>query len=206
MKSRYWFCVLAAAGAATLSGCRARQPSSQPSAIDNLPYIDLRPGWRIRVVAPILKSGGYKLQLEEVHNQNGTIRMKTGNDFEGYETDYYEVRNVENLLTITFRSAEIRHNDGSLRRALHPLTPLFRLPNETQYVRLLFLTRSSDRDHDQAILSAPSQEQLESLTNPVQSNPAQLCNPQPTLSCVWVPAGGAVRPERKQGREWVPAL
>ena len=206
MKSWHWFCVLAAVGAASLTRCRARQRSSQPSAINDLTYIDLQSGWRIRVVAPILKSGGHKLQLEEVHNQNGTITMTTGKDFEGYETDYYEVHNAESLLTIAFRSAEIRRNDGSMRRALHPLTPLFHLPNETRYVRLLFLTRSSDRDHDQAILTAPSREKLESLTNQVQSNPAQACNSQPALTCVWVPAGVAVRPERKQGREWVPAL
>jgi hypothetical protein len=157
-------------------------------------------------VAPILKSGGYNVQLEEVHNQNGTITMKTGKDFEGYETDYYEVHNAGNLLTINFRSAEIHRNDGSLRRASHPLTPLFHLPHETRYVRLLFLTRSSDRDHDQAVLTAPSREQLESLTNQVQSNPAEHCNSQHAPTCVWVPAGVAVRPERKQGREWVPAL
>jgi len=205
MKSRYWFCVLVAV-AATLSGCRARQPSSQPSAISNLTYIDLRPGWRIRVVAPILKSGGYNVQLEEVRNQNGTITMTTGKDFEGYETDYYEVHNARNVLTVTFRSAEIRRNDGSLSWAPHPLIPLFQIPNETRYLRLLFLTRSSDRDHDQAVLTAPSREQLESLTNQVQSNPAQHCNSQDALTCVWVPAGVAVRPERKQGREWVPAL
>ena len=73
-------------------------------------------------------------------------------------------------------------------------------------MRLLFLTRSSDRDHDQAILSGSSAEQLELITNLVQSNPVEACKAHSGTSCVWVPAGVAVRPEKKRGREWVPAL
>ena len=158
------------------------------------------------MVAPLLKSGGYKVQLEEVRTENGTITMKTGKDFEGYESDYYEVRATDGLLKISFRSGEIQRNRGSRHHASHPLVSLFDLPNGARFVRLLFLTRSSDRDHDQAILSASSAGQIELLTNRVQSNPVENCNRQSETTCGWVPAGVAVRPEKKRGREWVPAL
>lgn len=198
--------ILVATICAALGGCGTYRRQPEPSPISNLSYIDLQPGWRIRVVAPRLKSGGYKVQLEEVRNEKGAITIETGKDFEGYETDYYEVRAADNLLRINFRFGELRLNDGSRHRTLHPLVALFNAPNKEQYLRLLFLTRSSDRDHDQAILTASSVQQLEVLTNRVQTTPVESCKIQYETSCVWVPAGVAVRPEKKRGREWVPAL
>lgn len=206
MKTHDWLRILVATICAALSGCSTHRAQSEPPPINNLSYLDLQPGWRIRVVAPILKSGGYKVQLEQARNENGTITMKTGKDFEGYETDYYEVRATDAVMKIRFRSGEVRRNDGSLHSAAHPVVSLFDLPENAQSVRLLFLTRSSDRDHDQAILSAPSAQQLELLTNRVQLNPVENCNIQSATACIWVPAGVAVRPEKKRGREWVPAL
>lgn len=132
--------------------------------------------------------------------------MKTGKDFEGYESDYYDVRATDGLLKISFRSGDVRRNDGSRDKTMRPLVPLFNFSNDRQHVRLLFLTRSSDRDHDQAILAASSPEQLNLLTNQVQSDPIENCKSQTEISCLWVPAGVAVRPEKKRGREWVPAL
>lgn len=198
--------LLAATICAALCGCGTHRRQPEPSPINNLSYIDLQPGWRIRVVAPVLKSGGYKAQLEEVRNEKGTITMQTGKDFEGYQTDYYQVRAADNSLRINFRLGEVRRNDGSQNKTSHPRVPLFSVSNDRQCVRLLFLTRSSDRDHDQAILTASSARQLELLTNQVQSNLVENCKNQSETSCVWVPAGVAVRPEKKRGREWVPAL
>lgn len=201
-----WLRVLVAAICASQSACGTHRQQPEPSPITNLAYIDLQPGWQIRVVAPILKPGGYKVQLEEVGNENGTITMKTGKDFEGYESDYYEVRATDGFLKISFHSGEVRRNDGSQHHTSRPLISLFDLPKNARYVRLLFLTRSSDRDHDQAILTASSAAQLSILTNQVQSNPIENCKTQSESSCLWVPAGVAVRPEKKRGREWVPAL
>ena len=201
-----WLRVLVLTVCAMLNACSTHRTQPEPSPINNPSYIDLQPGWRIRVVAPILKSGGYKVQLEDVRNQNGTITMKTGKDFEGYETDYYEVRAGNNLLKIRFRSGEVSKNDGSRHGTVRPLISLFDPPKDDQYIRLLFLTRSSDRDYDQAILTASSSEQLNLLTNQVQSDPIENCKTRFGSSCIWVPAGVAVRPEKKRGREWVPAL
>jgi len=108
MKMQDWLRVLVAAICTLLTACGTHRSQPEPSPINNLSYIDLQPGWRIRVVAPILKSGGYKVQLQEVRNQNGTITMKTGKDFEGYETDYYDVRVTDGLLKISFRSGDVR--------------------------------------------------------------------------------------------------
>ena len=182
--------VLVAAICASLSACGTHRRQPEPPPITNLGYIDLQPGWRIRVVAPILKSSGYKVRLEEVRNENGTITMKTSKDFEGYESD----------------CCEIRRNDGSRHNPAHPLVSIFDLLRNAKYVRLLFLTRSSDRDHDQAVLTASFPEQLNLLTNQVQSDPVENCKTQSESSCIWVPAGVAVRPEKKRGREWVPAV
>jgi hypothetical protein len=132
--------------------------------------------------------------------------MKTSKDFDGYESDYYDVRAADGLLKIIFRSGEVRRNDGSRHSTAHPLVATFDLPNNAQSVRLLFLTRSSDRDHDQAILTASSPEQLDRVTSEVQSDPVENCKTRSESSCIWVPAGVAVRPEKKRGREWVPAL
>ena len=188
-----------------LNGCANHQPDRQPPPVGNLRYLDIQPGWRILVVAPILKSGGYRMQLEETQNQNGIINLRTGADFEGYQTDYYRVRASNSFLTISFRSGAIRRNDGSHSSASRPLVPLFGVPTDTKYVRLLFLTRSSDRDHDQAILAASSAAQLEQLTSQVEADPTQNCKSNLATTCSWVPAGVAVRPEKKQGRAWAPA-
>lgn len=158
------------------------------------------------MVAPILKSGGYKVRMEGVRDENRTVTMKTGKDFEGYETDFYEVRAADTGLRISFRSAEIHANDGSRHGTAHPRVSIFDRLSNPQFVRLLFLTRSSDRDHDQAILAAWSTEQLDRLTSDVQSDPVEKCKIESDTSCVWVPAGVAVRPEKKRGRAWGPAL
>ena len=197
---------LAAIACGVLNGCVNHQRSPGPATISNLTYIDVQPGWRILVVAPLLKSGGYNMQLGATENHSGTMVLKAGKDFEGYDTDYYEARPTDGLLKIRFRFGEVRRNDGSRDKTSHPLVQLFNSSNDKQFVRLLFLTRSSDRDHDQAILTASSPEQLDRLTNEVQSSPVDNCKSQSESGCVWVPAGVAVRPEKKRGREWVPAL
>jgi len=46
-------------------------------------YIDLEPGWRLRVVTPILKDGGYV-----VKTQGETVEP----GFLGYEVSFYDVR------------------------------------------------------------------------------------------------------------------
>jgi len=65
-------------------------------------YIDLKPGWLLRVVTPILKSGGYRLpSLEKPNGPFGALSV--GPDFIGYEVSLYRVKARKSALHIQFR-------------------------------------------------------------------------------------------------------
>ncbi|MBC7924502.1 MAG: hypothetical protein H7039_02500, partial [Bryobacteraceae bacterium] len=55
-------------------------------------FIDLQPGWRLRVVTPLLRSGRYRISPETQAVQGTAIELRTGSDFLGYELAYYEVQ------------------------------------------------------------------------------------------------------------------
>jgi hypothetical protein len=110
-------------------------------------------------------------------------------------------------VAIRFETAEIT-NDGKSTRRSQPMVPLFDLPENVRYVRLLFLTRASETEHDQAILGSSSSADLDLLKRNVEDNPAQNCKIQPQGVCTWVPSGIAVQPEKKadtRGKAWIPA-
>src|SRR5437764_528004 len=52
---------------------------------------DLQPGWRIRVVIPLTKSGKYKVETSTTQTSGNTIELKASDDLLGYEEDFYEV-------------------------------------------------------------------------------------------------------------------
>ena len=85
---------------------------------------------------------------------------------------------------------------------------LFDLPESVRYVRLLFLTRVSQTEHDQAVLGSSSLADLDALQKRVEDNPPENCKIQPEGICSWVPAGIAVQPEKRtpaSGKNWIPA-
>jgi hypothetical protein len=194
--------------AATLTGCAVRTPHEGTSAFIDRSYVDLEPGWRIRVVSPILKSATFKVQTEEAPTSGATIALKTTDDFVGFETDYYAVNapNGHGSL-IEFSSAEVKRNGRRIKRP-QPLLPLFEFPERVHYVRLLFLTRVSKTEHDQAILGASSLAELDTLTRRVEASPVENCKMQPEGICSWVPSGISVQPEKRTaetGKTWIPA-
>jgi hypothetical protein len=76
-------------------------------------------------------------------------------------------------------------------------------------LRLLYLQRASEADHNMAALGADRKDRLEALTRRVQTDPtACLGNVQPEV-CLWIPVGIAVRPEMVNmvdgTKEWTPA-
>ena len=105
--------IRAAAGAliaAMLAGCAARrlaeprpapvpgapaeprQPETPPSPLlPRIDYIDFEPGWRLRVVTPILKGGGYQLHAPQARIEGLTVTVAGAEELEGYETSYYAV-------------------------------------------------------------------------------------------------------------------
>ena len=200
--------LLAITVAVALTGCAVRTPHEDRGPFIDRSYIDLEPGWRIRVVTPILKSGAFKVQTEQAQTSGSTVALKTADDFVGFEIDYYAVKaSREHGSLIEFSSSEVKRNGKRTKRS-QPLVPLFGLPERVHYVRLLFLTRESQTEHDQAILGASSLADLDTLMRRVESSPAENCKMQPEGFCSWVPDGISVQPEKKTvetDKTWVPA-
>jgi hypothetical protein len=179
-----------------------------PAADAQNSYIDLQPGWRLRVVTPLTKSGVYKVAAMEKSAADNTITLSASDDFIGYQTAYYSVQGRNRTgVRIEFASAEdIRNGVASTTPA--PSLPLFQLSRDARYVRLLYLARKSRTDHNMAVLAAKEQNLLNSITSDVQGNPA-LCQNARHVFCSWIPSGVAVRPELKKivngGEQWFPA-
>ena len=133
------------------------------------------------------------------------ITLSVGDDFLGYEVAYYAVRARNG---VAFVSAETVR-DGHTTRQTQPVARLFQLPRGVRHLRLIYLVRISQADHDMAVAAAKDRNALEALTRRVQANPADACHDEPDASCAWIPAGIAVVPEfpeRVDGAtEWVPA-
>jgi hypothetical protein len=195
--------------ACLLTACAPRrvqvpiQAAAEPST-----YIDLQPGWRLRVVTPILRSGGYRLQPVDQQADGDTIAVSTGTDFLGYETAYYAVRARGRGVRVEFSAAEISQ-DGKTAMQPKPVAHLFQLPRNARHVRLIYLLRTSQADHDMAVVATRELDALATLTHQVQTDPSSGCRSDRAGFCSWIPAGIAVRPEIQKDVEgvnqWVPA-
>ncbi len=181
------------------TGCAARTVRT-PVTVANAPapspgtYIDLQPGWRVRVVTPILKSGKY--MLESGAKIDGlTVTIDTGGEFLGYEIAYYAVQARRGGgVRIGFTTAEATRNSVTVREP-KSIAPLFQLPRSARYVRLIFLVRVSQADHDMAVVAARDIDRLDALTLRVQANPGEGCLNGLDGFCSWVPQGIAVQPQ-----------
>src|SRR5437899_8492177 len=132
------------AWAAISTGCASRSAPAiaAPAAPTDAPYIDLEPGWRLRVVTPILKSGGYLLHTDDPEVSGNTIALSAA-DSVGFETAYYAVKARRGGgVRIVFSAAGVT-KQGQTSPELQPLAPLFDFPRAARYVRLLYLVRSS---------------------------------------------------------------
>lgn len=186
-----------------LAGCASRiVRSPAPFDIHSSSYIDLQPGWRLRVTTPLLKSGGYVLKdTVQSTSRDGALIIETGDDFIGYETSYYAVGRNGPGVKIEFKSTEVTR-DGETFSQRQPKVALFTMPRPAKYVRLLFIRRVSEADHDMAVVAAERIETLERLTQSVQTDP-QACLSKGATYCSWIPLGIAVRPELLKGKDWV---
>lgn len=191
------------------SSCVHRLPSKDiPPGIEP-GYVDLKAGWRLRVVVPILRSGGYIVPMTVEREEGRTISVRAGADFVGYETEYYDVKPRHGSgTTISFRDAEAVEEGKSSRRQ-RPLLQLFDLPPKIKFVRLIYLIRESKSDHNMVIVGATGKNTLAKLTVGVSSNESAMCNSSEKVACIFVPAGIAVVPEERiriDGKtDWRPA-
>ena len=158
----------------------------------------------MRVVTPILKSGGYRLKAQPSASgpEVATLSLAVRSDFLGYEVAYYAVGS-----RVTFTLAEVHRQvdkKDTVTAEERPLVPLFQLPREARCVRLIYLVRVSEADHDMAVVAARKKEDLDPLTALVRANPSACRNVGRTF-CSWIPDGIAVTPERRVGEQWAPA-
>lgn len=193
-----------------LAGCspRAIRTPLSPVVGNRLPYIDLEGGWRLHVIIPITRSGKLVLQNSSSQQNGNTITLSPSNDFLGYETDYYAVEPGDrHRVQVHFVTATLT-KDGNTVLQMHQYSDLFSFSHGAKYVRLLYLRRESETDHDMAILASSKREVLVALTDRVQADP-RACENVPHAYCSWIPAGIAVRTERRElvngSESWVPA-
>lgn len=175
-------------------------------------WVDLHAGWRVRVVTPVTRSGGY-LVVANPHVGNGesstqvqmmrsapgaaTVNLKAAKDLIGYEVSLYSVKSQSGGgVRVTFRSAVI-NNGGKKAAQPRPVFPMFKLPGDDKFLRILHLGWGSSGDHDAAILAASNPNILDVLARNVALDHSACIIGRDSF-CSWVPAGIAVIPEHKQ--------
>jgi len=144
-------------------------------------YVDLGPGYKLRVVSPILREsaapGASALAVETVTGEGHSINIdvKASDDLLGYETAWYtlEPRGGSPGLRIVPGSAEARIG-ADVKPETGPRTNYFAFAPDEAYFRLFFLTRVSHADHDLAMLGAPTRAALDEHTKQFEADPG-LC-------------------------------
>ena len=196
-----------------LAGC-ARHILSPPHAdapwrgTSTNDYIDLRPGWRVRVTSPVLRAGAHGVSVTAQQRSGSTITMTAGSELEGYAVAIYSVEpRPSGGVSIKFVSEDVT-KDGKTVRFLRPLNrSLFALPGRMHCVRLVFLTRLSRVNYDMALLAAVSPKALEDLTAATLNAPDACVRTRDSI-CLWIPEGTAVVPQMRRdlggSESWAP--
>jgi hypothetical protein len=191
--------VLICTGALIVTGCSRKQvlvPTPAPAnglAKSDNSYFDLQPGSTVRIVLPVLKPGGATSSAVTQAVHGNTISVSAPNLI-GYDTAHYAVKGKKDgpvILKIT--SAEETIAGKAAEMAVAPTLP-FELPQKPEHVRLIYLVRVSQADHNMAIAAAKRMQTLEAFTKRLREDPTA-CTISRDVFCSWVPAGVAVRPE-----------
>jgi hypothetical protein len=159
-------------------------------------FVHLEPGFRIRIIAPLLKNGGYRLKSVDAAQSGNTIDIRTGEDLIGIERAYWTVaaRNEAAGVRIKLESVE-RTIEGKTAPVSGPVERFLDLPDWAAHVRLFFLTRAARADNDVTVIAARSASLLQSATARFQADPDNYCkHADEGVTCRSVPAGVAVAP------------
>lgn len=180
-----------------LAGCAPRRmPPPKVPLVRSPAYLDLEAGWSVHVVTPVLKSGGFLLRPQEERAEGNTITMRADDEVLGYETAVYGVKQGRRGGVRLALSQVTLHRGDTLTRPRKSIAPGLGMPGRMRYVRLLYMQKVSDADHNMAILAATDTARLQALTQRVQATPLAGCRDSRHEYCAWVPAGVAVRAER----------
>ncbi|HEX7361716.1 MAG TPA: hypothetical protein VF283_14600 [Bryobacteraceae bacterium] len=191
-----------------LSSCvRHSEPlaPAPPKPVNPRAYVDLIPGCRLRVVAPLFAPGTQKRALAKLLSETGSsTTLKAPPGFVGYETAYYLLRprSDHRGASIAFQYATT-NKSGVVTRENRPRKRLFRVPREIRFFRLVFLIRKSNSDHNMALLGTHRKDALNAWSAALLADP-DACRNLKGRSCMWIPAGIAVRPEIRKASRWEP--
>ena len=184
------------------AGCAKRVPPAS-AAIAPLPpnsaeYVDLSPGWRLRMVAAVTKSGSFDAGYKVVKQEGNVIGMKASDDLIGYETAFWSVlARPGGGVFLQLASATLTV-DGKPAPIEKPTRALIHAPRSARFIRIFYLTRKSDADHNMLIAGVSRLEQWEAFTQAFHGSPSGVCEiyaPKRHQYCEWIPAALAVRPE-----------
>jgi hypothetical protein len=194
-----------------LVGCvspRSHRPPPIPEDSTTNDYIDIQAGWRLTVVTPITKSGAFVVKSVDQRTEDNGITLSAGADLVGYEVAHYIVKaERRKRVRVEFSSAEVT-KDGKTEAQPRSIAPLFQPARRANYLRLIYLVRISEADHNMAVVAARQLDALDTITRQVQANPAG-CKVSRYASCSWIPEGIAVRAEALRNvngiEKWVDA-
>jgi hypothetical protein len=163
-----------------------------PTPFDNS-YSDLQPGSTLKIVVPLLKSGGFRTDLETQQINANSFNVRA-NEFIGYTTIRYAILGKSTTVALKFLSAEQTRHGRTAPLPQPPRLP-FELPHRAAHVRLVYLVRVSRADHNMAIVASRQLDRLNDFTSRFKTDPA-ICRTANGIFCSWVPAGIAVRVEQ----------
>jgi hypothetical protein len=138
-------------------------------------FIDLAPGQRLKTVSPI--PFGRPIETESVAGSGNSLSLVMKSNLLGYQVAWWSVERNGQAMELKFVSAE--SHIGSAVTA--PDHPDFR-PNagrDAAYIRLFYLTRVSQADHNVVLLFARTRQELERLTGAVTACPEGSCQAVP---------------------------
>lgn len=152
-------------------------------------YLDLRPGYRLRVVSPILREGvrTAEVVVDKVESAPGglAITARSSADLLGYETAQF----VVGPGGFEPQGAEARV-DGVVTRSAASRFRHFAFAPEARLFRMLFLTRRSDADRDALVVAARSEAEMERATRELNEAPGRCDAWEEGSFAVWKHGGG----------------
>jgi hypothetical protein len=192
------------------AGCLRRSVGNAEVLTDrdmHADHVDLRGGWRVRTVVPILRHGGFVVPMTDQKIEGRTISAKASGEFIGYETSYYDVKGSEdNAVSLRLRVTKL-HEEGHVVRRAEPSYKVFTSQPGNRYIRLMYLLREGSADHDMAILEARDTTGLEQMTDRIRLYGNRACLSSSIQSCTLIPVGVSVVPEEhivvNGHRKWV---
>lgn len=180
----------------TAAGCfrkTVHAPVAATSSPSDNSYMDLKPGERLRILIPVLSSGGHQVTWGSEHMEGNAIVLSATNVV-GYELSYYSIEaKVNGKVQLKFVSAAKTIDGTTTPEGSAPKLP-FPLPVKPQHIRLLYLVRRSQSDHNMAITAAKNLQALNVFTERLKNDPT-ICKQAGGVFCAWVPTGMAVRTE-----------